>query len=152
MSKSTRPARRILIASLSLNCWRVNKASFKWQDGPSEVGIPRRKSSLATRKNAGRAWCQEADAVNVHDFPQDAVVRACKSQDSVGRSLPKVRIFRPLAHPDNCTNFSHRILGFTPYETSTTCKKEGKISVKRRILRSITLSRYKFTDIFVRIA
>src|SRR6266704_1442447 len=76
MSRSTRPARRILIASLSLNCWRVNKASFKRQDGPSEVGIPRRKSSVATRKNAGRAWCQEADAVNVHDFPQDAVVRA----------------------------------------------------------------------------
>jgi hypothetical protein len=31
-----------------------------------------------------------------------------------------------------------------PYETGTTCKKEGKISVKRRILRSITLSRYNF--------
>src|SRR6266705_6715244 len=76
MSKSTRPARRILIACLSLNCWRVNKASFKRQDGPSEVGIPRSKSSVATRNNAGRAWCQEADAVNVHDFPQDAVVRA----------------------------------------------------------------------------
>ena len=29
-----------------------------------------------------------------------------------------------------------------PYETSTTCKKEGKMSVKRRILRSIILSRY----------
>jgi hypothetical protein len=29
-----------------------------------------------------------------------------------------------------------------PYETSTTCKKEGKVHVKRRILRSITLSRY----------
>ncbi len=29
-----------------------------------------------------------------------------------------------------------------PYETSITYKKEGKISVKRRILRLITLSRY----------
>ncbi len=29
-----------------------------------------------------------------------------------------------------------------PHETSITCKKEGRISVKRRILRSITLSRY----------
>ena len=29
-----------------------------------------------------------------------------------------------------------------PYEISTTCKKESKMYVKRRILRSITLSRY----------
>jgi hypothetical protein len=28
-------------------------------------------------------------------------------------------------------------------ETGTTCKKRGKISVERRILRSITLSRYR---------
>jgi hypothetical protein len=33
-----------------------------------------------------------------------------------------------------------------PYETGTTCKKESKISVKMRILRSITLSRYSLDD------
>jgi Rhodopirellula transposase DDE domain len=31
---------------------------------------------LATRKNAGQAWGQEAEAVNVHDFPHDALLRA----------------------------------------------------------------------------
>jgi hypothetical protein len=31
---------------------------------------------LATRKNAGQAWSQEAEAVNVHDFPHDALMRA----------------------------------------------------------------------------
>ena len=34
-----------------------------------------------------------------------------------------------------------------PYETSTTRKKGGKIYVKRRILRSITLSRYTYLAI-----
>jgi hypothetical protein len=33
-----------------------------------------------------------------------------------------------------------------PYETSITCKKEGKISVKRGIPRSITLSRYSVSS------
>ncbi len=36
----------------------------------------KKKELIGNFKNAGRAWCQEADAVNVHDFPQDAVVRA----------------------------------------------------------------------------
>ena len=36
-----------------------------------------------------------------------------------------------------------------PYETGTTCKKEGKISVKRRILRSITLSRDRQPSVFL---
>ncbi|MEO8953683.1 MAG: ISAzo13 family transposase [Ktedonobacteraceae bacterium] len=31
---------------------------------------------MATRKNAGQAWGQAAEAVNVHDFPQDARLRA----------------------------------------------------------------------------
>src|SRR5712691_10366892 len=40
-----------------------------------------------------------------------------------------------------CTLRHFMCRGF-PYETSITCKKAGEFSVKRRILRSITLSRY----------
>ena len=41
------------------------------------IGVDTKKKELIGNcKNAGRAWCQEANAVNVHDFPQDAVVRA----------------------------------------------------------------------------
>jgi hypothetical protein len=36
----------------------------------------KKKELIGNFKNAGQAWCQEADAVNVHDFPHDAVVRA----------------------------------------------------------------------------
>ena len=36
----------------------------------------KKKELLGDFKNAGRAWGQEATAVNVHDFPQDALGRA----------------------------------------------------------------------------
>ncbi len=36
----------------------------------------KKKELIGNFKNAGQAWCQEADAVNVHDFPHDALVRA----------------------------------------------------------------------------
>lgn len=47
-----------------------------------EVGLPvisvdtKKKELVGNFKNSGRAWCKEADAVNVHDFPQDALGRA----------------------------------------------------------------------------
>jgi hypothetical protein len=41
------------------------------------ISVDTKKNELIGNfKNAGQAWCQEADAVNVHDFPHDAVVRA----------------------------------------------------------------------------
>jgi hypothetical protein len=36
----------------------------------------KKKELIGNFKNPGRAWCREAEAVNVHDFPQDAVGRA----------------------------------------------------------------------------
>jgi len=36
----------------------------------------RKKELIGNFKNAGRAWCRQAEAVNVHDFPQEAVGRA----------------------------------------------------------------------------
>ena len=36
----------------------------------------KKKELIGNFKNAGQAWGQEADAVNVHDFPQDALMRA----------------------------------------------------------------------------
>jgi hypothetical protein len=36
----------------------------------------KKKELIGNFKNAGRSWCQEAEAVNVHDFPQDALGRA----------------------------------------------------------------------------
>ena len=37
----------------------------------------KKKELIGNFKNSGRAWCREAEAVNVHDFPQDAEGRAC---------------------------------------------------------------------------
>ncbi len=36
----------------------------------------KKKELIGNFKNAGQAWSQEAEAVNVHDFPQDALGRA----------------------------------------------------------------------------
>jgi hypothetical protein len=36
----------------------------------------KKKELVGNFKNAGRTWCREATAVNVHDFPQDALGRA----------------------------------------------------------------------------
>ncbi len=36
----------------------------------------KKKELIGNFKNAGRAWGQEAEVVNVHDFPQDALMRA----------------------------------------------------------------------------
>ena len=36
----------------------------------------KKKELIGNYKNAGRAWCQEAEAMNVHDFSHDALMRA----------------------------------------------------------------------------
>ena len=36
----------------------------------------KKKELVGNFKNGGRAWCLEAEAVNLHDFPQDALGRA----------------------------------------------------------------------------
>lgn len=36
----------------------------------------KKKELIGNFKNPGQAWCQQAEEVNVHDFPQDAVGRA----------------------------------------------------------------------------
>ena len=47
-----------------------------------EAGLPiisvdtKKKELIGNFKNAGQSWCKEADVVNVHDFPQDALGRA----------------------------------------------------------------------------
>lgn len=46
-------------------------------DGQPVLSVDTKKKELIGNfKNAGQRWCQEADAVNIHDFPQDAVGRA----------------------------------------------------------------------------
>jgi len=48
----------------------------------TDAGLPivsvdtKKKELIGAFKNAGRAWSQEAEAVNVHDFPSDAQGRA----------------------------------------------------------------------------
>ncbi len=47
-----------------------------------EAGLPiisvdtKKKELVGTFKNPGRRWCQQADAVNAHDFEQDALGKA----------------------------------------------------------------------------
>lgn len=45
--------------------------------GQPIVSVDTKKKELVGNfKNAGQVWCQEADEVNIHDFPQDALGRA----------------------------------------------------------------------------
>jgi len=45
--------------------------------GQAVISVDTKKKELIGNfKNEGRAWCQEAEVVNVHDFPQDALGRA----------------------------------------------------------------------------
>lgn len=47
-----------------------------------DAGLPiisvdtKKKELIGNFKNPGQVWCKEAEVVNVHDFPQDAVGRA----------------------------------------------------------------------------
>ena len=41
------------------------------------ISVDTKKSErIGTFKNAGRRWCEQADAVNVYDFPSDAKAKA----------------------------------------------------------------------------
>lgn len=48
----------------------------------TQAGLPiisvdgKKKELVGNFKNNGRSWCKEAEAVNGHDFPQDALGRA----------------------------------------------------------------------------
>lgn len=54
---------------------RVKKLFFA--HGHPVISVDTKKKELIGNfKNAGQAWCQQAEEVNVHDFPQDAVGRA----------------------------------------------------------------------------
>ena len=45
--------------------------------GQPVVSVDTKKKELVGNfKNTGQTWCQQADVVNIHDFPQDAVGRA----------------------------------------------------------------------------
>lgn len=46
-------------------------------DGQPVLSVDTKKKELVGNfKNGGQRWCQEAEAVNIHDFPQDALGRA----------------------------------------------------------------------------
>jgi len=34
----------------------------------------KKKELIGNFKNSGRVWCREAEEVNAHDFPSDAIV------------------------------------------------------------------------------
>lgn len=47
------------------------------QAGQPTISVDTKKKELVGNfKNAGRIWCQEAEAVNMHDFPSESVGRA----------------------------------------------------------------------------
>ena len=54
----------------------TQKQAFQAAELPSISVDTKKKELIGNFKNAGRAWCQEPEYVNVHDFPQDAVGRA----------------------------------------------------------------------------
>ena len=55
---------------------QIQKQSFQ------DAGLPiisvdtKKKELIGNFKNAGQSWCRDAEVVNVHDFPQDALGRA----------------------------------------------------------------------------
>ena len=52
------------------------KQAFQSAGWPIISVDTKKKELIGNFKNAGRAWGQEVEAVNVHDFPQDALLRA----------------------------------------------------------------------------
>ena len=52
------------------------KQAFQAAGWPIISVDTKKKGLIGNFKNAGQAWGQEAEAVNVHDFPQDALARA----------------------------------------------------------------------------
>lgn len=54
---------------------RVEKV-FRARGHPIISVDAKKKELIGDFKNAGQSWCQQAEEVNMHDFPQDAVSRA----------------------------------------------------------------------------
>lgn len=54
----------------------IQKQVFQAAGWPIINVDTKKKELIGNFKNAGRAWGQEAETVNVHDFPQDALLRA----------------------------------------------------------------------------
>lgn len=55
---------------------REQRAAHR-QAGQPTISVDTKKKELVGNfKNAGRIWCQEAEAVNIHDFPSEAIGRA----------------------------------------------------------------------------
>jgi hypothetical protein len=48
-----------------------------WEAGAPVISVDTKKKELVGNfKNAGQIWCQDAEEVDAHDFPQDAIGRA----------------------------------------------------------------------------
>lgn len=54
----------------------VQKQAFLAAGLPVISVDTKKKELIGNFRNAGRSWCTEAEAVNVHDFPQDALGKA----------------------------------------------------------------------------
>lgn len=55
---------------------RVQRAQH-WAAGAPVISVDTKKKELVGNfKNAGQIWCQNAEAVDAHDFPHDAIGRA----------------------------------------------------------------------------
>jgi hypothetical protein len=54
----------------------AQRAAFSAAGWPIVSVDTKRKELIGDFRNAGRSWSREAEAVNVHDFPQDALGRA----------------------------------------------------------------------------
>ena len=54
----------------------TQKQVFQAAGWPMVSVDTKKKELIGNFKNSGQAWCQEVDAVDVHDFPQDALMRA----------------------------------------------------------------------------
>ena len=52
------------------------KQAFREAEWPIISVDTKKKELIGTFKNLGRRWCQQADAVNAHDFEQDALGKA----------------------------------------------------------------------------
>jgi len=57
----------------------AQKQTFSAAGNPIISVDTKKKALIGNFKNAGQAWCQEAEAVNVHDFLSDAVGRGTPS-------------------------------------------------------------------------
>ena len=59
----------------SYDILRTQQQTFRATGDPIISVDTKKKELIGNFKNAGQAWCQEADAVNVHDFLSDALGR-----------------------------------------------------------------------------